>query len=51
MSAARENRAFLGRAVRYLAAECGIRRFLDLGAGLPTQGNVTRSRRRRPPTR
>ncbi|MGI5159597.1 SAM-dependent methyltransferase [Microbispora sp. CA-102843] len=38
--AVRENRAFLGRAVRYLAAECGIRRFLDLGAGLPTQGNV-----------
>ncbi|MEV4460683.1 SAM-dependent methyltransferase [Microbispora sp. NPDC049633] len=38
--AVRENRAFLGRAVRYLAAECGIRGFLDLGAGLPTQGNV-----------
>ncbi|WP_432871593.1 SAM-dependent methyltransferase [Microbispora rosea] len=38
--AVRENRAFLGRAVRYLAAECGIRQFLDLGAGLPTQGNV-----------
>ncbi|WP_182904677.1 SAM-dependent methyltransferase [Microbispora sp. H13382] len=35
-----KNRAFLGRAVRYLAAECGIRGFLDLGAGLPTQGNV-----------
>ncbi|WP_432932426.1 SAM-dependent methyltransferase [Microbispora sp. CA-135349] len=35
-----ENRAFLRRAVRYLAAECGVRRFLDLGAGLPTQGNV-----------
>ncbi|MCO6008739.1 SAM-dependent methyltransferase [Actinoallomurus purpureus] len=37
--AARENRAFLGRAVR-LAVESGIRQFLDLGTGLPTQGNV-----------
>jgi hypothetical protein len=37
---ARENRAFLRRAVRFLAAEAGIRRFLDIGAGLPTQGNV-----------
>ncbi|GGS95603.1 hypothetical protein GCM10010156_62310 [Planobispora rosea] len=36
---ARENRAFLGRAVRFLA-EAGIRQFLDLGAGLPTQENV-----------
>ncbi|WP_307848220.1 SAM-dependent methyltransferase [Microbispora oryzae] len=35
-----ENRAFLARAVRHLARERGIRRFLDLGAGLPTQGNV-----------
>ncbi len=34
--AARENRTFLGRAVRYLADEAGIRQFLDLGAGLPT---------------
>jgi S-adenosyl methyltransferase len=33
--AARENRAFLGRAVRFLAEEAGIRQFLDLGAGLP----------------
>jgi hypothetical protein len=33
--AARENRAFLGRAVRYLAEEAGIRQFLDIGAGLP----------------
>jgi hypothetical protein len=37
---ARENRAFLGRAVRYLAAEAGIRQFLDIGTGLPTTGNV-----------
>jgi SAM-dependent methyltransferase len=36
---ARANRAFLQRAVRYLAA-AGVRQFLDLGSGLPTQGNV-----------
>jgi S-adenosyl methyltransferase len=37
---ARENRAFLGRAVRYLAGERGIRQFLDIGTGLPTTGNT-----------
>jgi hypothetical protein len=37
---ARENRAFLGRAVRYLVAEAGVRQFLDLGTGLPTTNNV-----------
>jgi hypothetical protein len=37
---ARENRAFLGRAVRYLVAEAGVRQFLDIGAGLPTANNV-----------
>jgi hypothetical protein len=37
---ATENRAFLGRAVRFLAAEAGIRQFVDVGTGLPTQGNV-----------
>jgi SAM-dependent methyltransferase len=36
----RENRRFLGRTVRYLAAEAGIRQFLDIGSGLPTQANV-----------
>jgi hypothetical protein len=36
----RENRAFLGRAVRYLAAEAGITQFLDLGSGLPRVGSV-----------
>jgi S-adenosyl methyltransferase len=36
----RENRKFLGRVVRYLAAEAGIRQFLDIGAGLPTTNNV-----------
>jgi hypothetical protein len=39
-AAARENRAFLGRAVRFLAGEAGIRQFLDIGAGLPAAGNV-----------
>ena len=37
---ARDNRSFLGRVVRYLAIEGGIRQFLDLGSGLPTQANV-----------
>jgi len=37
---ARDNRSFLGRVVRYLATEGGIRQFLDLGCGLPTQANV-----------
>jgi hypothetical protein len=39
-SAARENRAFLGRAVRYLVREAGIRQFLDIGTGLPAANNV-----------
>jgi S-adenosyl methyltransferase len=38
--AAQQNRAFLGRAVRYLAAEAGITQFLDIGSGLPTTSNV-----------
>jgi S-adenosyl methyltransferase len=37
---ARANRAFLGRAVRYLAGEAGIRQFLDIGTGIPTAGNA-----------
>lgn len=37
---ARDNRAFLGRAVRYLAREAGIRQFLDVGTGIPTAGNT-----------
>ena len=36
----RANRAFLGRAVRYLAREAGIRQFLDIGSGIPTEQNV-----------
>ncbi|TQS43112.1 SAM-dependent methyltransferase [Cryptosporangium phraense] len=37
---ARENRKFLVRAVRHLAAERGIDQFLDIGAGLPTSPNI-----------
>ena len=37
---ARANRAFLGRAVRYLAGQAGIRQFLDIGSGIPTAQNV-----------
>jgi S-adenosyl methyltransferase len=38
--AARANRAFLGRVIRYLAGEAGIRQFLDIGTGIPTAGNT-----------
>jgi len=38
--AARANREFLRRVVRYLVEEAGIRQFLDIGSGLPTEGNV-----------
>jgi S-adenosyl methyltransferase len=40
MGVVRDNRSFIGRVVRFLAAEAGIRQFLDLGAGLPTQNCV-----------
>jgi S-adenosyl methyltransferase len=40
MDIARHSRAFLGRAVRYLAGEAGIRQFLDVGTGLPTVDNT-----------
>jgi len=36
----RENRRFLGRMVRFLAGEAGVRQFLDIGSGLPTTSNV-----------
>jgi hypothetical protein len=39
-SSVRANRAFLSRSVRYLAAEAGIRQFLDVGTGLPSAGNT-----------
>jgi SAM-dependent methyltransferase len=35
-----ENRAFLGRAVRFLAAEGSIGQFIDIGTGLPAKGSV-----------
>ncbi|QOV37721.1 SAM-dependent methyltransferase [Streptomyces ferrugineus] len=34
------SRLFLGRAVRHLAGEAGIRQFLDIGTGLPTADNT-----------
>ena len=37
---ARAGRAFLARAVRYLALDAGIRQFLDVGTGLPTVDNT-----------
>jgi O-methyltransferase involved in polyketide biosynthesis len=37
---ARADRAFLGRVVRYLVGEAGIRQFLDIGTGLPTAENT-----------
>jgi hypothetical protein len=40
VAGARANRAFLARAVRYLAGECGIRQFLDIGTGLPAPGST-----------
>ena len=40
VAGARANRAFLTRAVRYLARQRGIRQFLDVGPGLPAPGNT-----------
>ncbi len=37
---ARADRAFLGRAIRYLTGQAGIRQFLDIGTGLPTAENT-----------
>ncbi|MGV9632397.1 SAM-dependent methyltransferase [Streptomyces sp. NPDC003487] len=37
---AREDRLFLGRAVRHLVTEAGLRQFLDIGTGLPTADNT-----------
>ena len=37
---ARASRLFLTRSVRYLAAEAGVRQFLDVGTGLPTVDNT-----------
>jgi hypothetical protein len=40
VASVRNTRAFLGRTVRFLAAEQGIRQFLDLGTGIPTASNT-----------
>jgi hypothetical protein len=40
LTGVRANRAFLGRAVRFLAGEAGIRQFLDIGTGLPSADNT-----------
>jgi hypothetical protein len=40
VAGARANRAFLARVVRYLAADCGIRQFVDIGPGLPAPGST-----------
>lgn len=45
---AKENRGFIGRAVRHLV-EAGIRQFVDIGAGLPTQENVHQVAQRHAP--
>ena len=39
-SSVRANRAFLARAVRYLAGEAGIGQFLDIGTGIPSASNT-----------
>ena len=46
----RANRAFLARAVRFLAAEMGIRQFLDIGTGIPTANNTHEVAQRIAPT-
>jgi O-methyltransferase involved in polyketide biosynthesis len=40
VAAVRANRAFLGRSVHYLAGTAGVRQFLDIGTGIPTEGNT-----------
>jgi S-adenosyl methyltransferase len=40
VASVRNTRAFLGRAVRFLAREQGIRQFLDIGTGIPTSSNT-----------
>jgi len=47
---ARQSRAFLVRTVHYLAAEAGIRQFLDIGTGLPTADNTHEVAQRVDPT-
>jgi len=40
VSSVRANRAFLARGVRFLAAEAGVRQFLDIGTGIPSANNT-----------
>ena len=40
VASVRANRAFLARAARFLAAEAGIRQFLDIGTGIPAANNT-----------
>ncbi|WP_328469446.1 SAM-dependent methyltransferase [Actinoplanes sp. NBC_00393] len=40
VESARADRAYLGRVIRYLAGEVGIRQFLDVGTGIPTANNT-----------
>jgi hypothetical protein len=40
VASARANRAFLARVVRFLAADCGVRQFLDIGTGPPAPTNT-----------
>jgi hypothetical protein len=40
VASARANRRFLARVVRYLASECSIRQFIDIGTGLPAPSNT-----------
>lgn len=40
VASVRTTRAFLVRAVRYLAAEAGVRQFLDIGAGIPAANST-----------
>jgi S-adenosyl methyltransferase len=46
----RSNRAFLGRAVHFLAAVAGIRQFLDIGTGIPSANNTHEVAQRAAPT-
>src|SRR5215475_6275518 len=40
VASVRNTRAFLGRTVRFLARDAGIRQFLDIGTGIPTLSNT-----------
>jgi S-adenosyl methyltransferase len=40
VASVRNTRAFLGRSIRFLVAEAGLRQFLDIGTGIPTASNT-----------